>query len=61
MIDYHTFSQIKQLTKDGLKTTQIAQKLLLDPRTVSFWQSQERFRQRKTPNSILIKTISSVY
>ena len=48
MIDYHTFSQIKQLTQDGLKPGQIADKLSLDFRTVSYWQSQERYRQRKT-------------
>lgn len=48
MIDYQTFCQIKQWTQDGLKAGQIAEKLLLDPRTVSYWQSQERFRQRKT-------------
>jgi transposase len=48
MIDYHTFSQIKQLTQDNLKIAQIADKLSLDKRTVSYWQSQERYRQRQT-------------
>lgn len=49
MIDYQTFSQIKQFTQDGLKAAQIAQKLSLDHRTVAYWQAQQRYHQRKTP------------
>ena len=47
MIDYETFSRIKQLQQTGLNGAQIAQELELDPRTVGDWMKQERYRQRK--------------
>lgn len=49
MIDYHSFSQIKALhDQQGLGVAQIAEALSLDPRTVSYWLAQERFRPRKS-------------
>ncbi len=48
MIDYHEFCQIKDLhDNQGLTATQIAATLSLDPRTVTYWLGQERFRPRK--------------
>ena len=47
MIDYQTFSQIKQYQQAGLNAGQIANKLSLDSRTVSYWLGEERYRQRK--------------
>jgi len=47
MIDYHQFAQIKDLhEREGLKAAQIAEALSLDPRTVTYWLGQERFRPR---------------
>jgi len=48
MIDYAGFCQIKHLhEQQGLNATQIAATLSLDPRTVAYWLTQERFRPRK--------------
>jgi transposase len=50
MIDYAGFCQIKHLhTHQGLKASQIAKALTLDPRTVAYWLAQEHFRPR-TPS-----------
>ena len=49
MIDYQCFCQIKHLhEQQGLSASQIAATLSLDPRTVAFWLTQERFRPRKS-------------
>ena len=48
MIDYACFCQIKHLhAHQGLKASQIATALTLDPRTVSYWLAQEHFHPRK--------------
>ena len=48
MIDYDTFCNIKQLhDQDGLKVSQISDKLNLDPRTVVRWLDCERFQPRQ--------------
>ena len=48
MIDYACFCQIKHLhEQQGLSASQIARELALDPRTVSYWLAQERFRPRQ--------------
>ena len=48
MIDYQQFCQIKDLQgNQGLNAAQIAETLALDPRTVSYWLAQERFRPRR--------------
>jgi transposase len=48
MIDYACFCQIKHLyEQQGLSASQIAATLSLDPRTVAYWLTQERFRCRK--------------
>ena len=48
MIDFHTFEQIRQLhDRDGLKASQIAQQLNLDPKTVDKWIAQPRYVSRK--------------
>ena len=48
MIDYAGFCQIKHLhEQQGLSASQIAATLALDPRTVAYWLTQERFRPRK--------------
>lgn len=48
MIDYQQFCQIKDLhTNQGLTVAQIAGALALDPRTVSYWLSQDHFHPRK--------------
>ena len=47
MIDYACFCQIKHLhEQQGLSASQIAATLALDPRTVAYWLTQERFRPR---------------
>ncbi len=53
MIDYHRFSQIKDMhDNQGLSAAQIADALALDPRTVAHWLGQARFRPRKqTPRT----------
>lgn len=48
MIDYETFSKLKQMRKEGLKGSQIGRELNLDQRTVNRWLKEERFRPRKT-------------
>ena len=47
MIDYETYSRIKQYQQEGLKAGQIALKLDLDPRTVETWMEETQYRQRK--------------
>jgi len=48
MIDYACFCQIKHLhEQQRLSSSQIAATLSLDPRTVAYWLTQERFRSRK--------------
>jgi transposase len=47
MIDYQTFSQIKQYQQEGLTASQIGHKLSLDRRTVNYWLGESRYRQRK--------------
>jgi transposase len=48
MIDYHHFCQIKHLHQhQGLNASQIAKELSLDPRTVSYWLTQDHFHPRK--------------
>lgn len=50
MIDYHQFCQIKALhEQQGLNAAQIAHTVALDPRTVTYWLRQERFRSRQAP------------
>ena len=47
MIDYDLFSRIKNSHEQkGLSANQIAEELDLDPRTVSKWLKENRFRQR---------------
>jgi transposase len=49
MIDYDLFCKIKNLhQQDGLKPSQIADKLGIDPRTVAKWINEDKFRQRKS-------------
>jgi transposase len=49
MIDYHCFCQIQHLSAhQGRNASQIARELLLDPRTVAYWLTQEHFRPRKS-------------
>ena len=48
MIDDACFCQIKHLhEQQRLSSSQIAATLALDPRTVAYWLTQERFRPRK--------------
>jgi transposase len=48
MIDYHQFCQIKDLhVREGLRASQIASVLDLDPKTAAYWLGQERFRPRQ--------------
>ena len=49
MIDYETFCQIHQLHQKGLKVSQIAEELKLDPKTVEKWINQARYQPRQTP------------
>jgi len=48
MIDYETYSRIKQYQQEGLKAGQIAQKLDIDHRTVESWLQETQYRQRKS-------------
>lgn len=49
MIDYPTFCQIHLLHKQkGLKASQIAQELSLNPKTVEKWMAQSSFEPRKS-------------
>ncbi len=53
MIDYQCFCQIKHLhDHQRLGVSQIAATLSLDPRTVAYWLTQERFRSRKPSSRI---------
>jgi transposase len=50
MIDYETFCQIRRLhDQKGLKVSQIAEELKLDPKTVEKWIHQTRYQPRQTP------------
>jgi transposase len=50
MINYDLFCKIKNLNEQhGLTPSQIAGELAIDPRTVSKWLHEERFRQRSSP------------
>ena len=50
MIDYDLFRNIKNLHEQhGLTPSQIAGELAIDPRTVTKWLHEERFRQRSSP------------
>lgn len=50
MIDYPTYCQIHLLHQQkGLKVSQIAQELKLDPKTVAKWIEQSQFQPRPTP------------
>ena len=47
MIDFDLFSRIKNYhEQEGLSANQIAEELGFDPRTVSKWLKEKRFRQR---------------
>jgi len=47
MIDFDLFARIKNYHEQkGLSANQIAEKLDLDPRTVTRWLKEKRFRQR---------------
>lgn len=49
MIDYETYTKIKNLAEnDGLTVSQIADSMGLDSRTVLMWMNEKRFRQRKS-------------
>lgn len=49
MVSYEIFCKIRQLKdRDGLTSAQIAEILVLDPRTVDHWLEEKQFRQRKT-------------
>ncbi len=52
MIDYETYSRIKQYQLEGLNAGQIANKLVLDHRTVTHWLQQTQYRQRKSSGKI---------
>ena len=47
MIDYQVFCKIKHLRKEGLSPLQIAGEMGLDPRTVYYWLTQDKFHPRK--------------
>jgi transposase len=48
MIDYQQCCQLKDLhANQGLTVAQIATALSLDPRTVAYWLTQDRFRSRQ--------------
>ena len=48
MIDFELFIRIKHYHEEkGLNSSQIARELGLDPRTVAYWLSQNKFRPRK--------------
>jgi transposase len=48
MIDYETFCRLRQLYDDaGLKVSQIATELQLDPKTVERWVNQKSYQQRQ--------------
>jgi transposase len=48
MIDYETFCRLRQLHDEaGLKVSQIATELRLDPKTVERWVNQKSYQQRQ--------------
>ena len=48
MIDYETFCRLRQLhDEQGLKPSQIAAELDLDPKTVERWLDQPTYRPRQ--------------
>jgi transposase len=48
MIDYETFCRLRQLYDEaGLKVSQIATELQLDPKTVERWVNQKSYQQRQ--------------
>lgn len=56
MIDYQTFCKIKDLhDRDGLKCSQIAEKIGIDSRTVRKWLNEKSYRPRaSTPQETII-------
>lgn len=56
MIDYQNFCEIKMLHQQGLKSSQIAEHLQIDQRTVVKWLAQERFQPRKSAKRATILT-----
>ncbi len=49
MIDYETFCRLQHLREhDRLTVAQIARTLALDPRTVTYWLAQPRYRPRQS-------------
>lgn len=46
MIDYELYARIKRLHEEGLKPSQIARRLEVDPRTVARWLSEKGYRPR---------------
>lgn len=48
MIEYATYTRIRDLAQGGLKAWQIARELELDARTVRFWLKQSNYRPRKS-------------
>ena len=46
MITYEQYCRIKNYREEGLKAGQIAEKLALNPRTVSKWMNRNGYRQR---------------
>jgi transposase len=47
MISYDLFCEIKKYQNQGLKPSQIAEKLALDLRTATVWMNRKSYRQRK--------------
>jgi len=47
MIDYETYCRIRQCHEQGLRISQIADKLAMDPRTVHYWLEAGSYHQRK--------------
>lgn len=47
MIDFHSYCQIHELVKKGLKPSQIAEELQLDPKTVERWAREPRYQPRQ--------------
>ena len=48
MINYDQFCQIRAYREEGLKASQIADKMKLDARTVAKWMDEPTFHQRTT-------------
>jgi transposase len=47
MIDYETFCKLRQLRDEGLKISQVAAQLNLDPKTVAHWFQRDTYQQRQ--------------